>query len=187
MLEKEADVMKSTFFHIALICVMAFGLFSTMALISCHAESEGVQLSIVQKNAEKIKTIGTGVQTATYYKINITLYNAGDVTSEEITLGIQDEADKIYKIWTNKTKTIPAGKSVNFSFNDWPILGPGTHTVFISYRPTNDSITKTSSNSGTDSLVLTITLQGEDENATPGFELIMVLGALIALVLLKKR
>jgi hypothetical protein len=184
MLEKEADVMKSTFFHIALICVMVFGLFSTMALISCHAESEGVQLSIVQKNAEKIKTIGTGTQTAVYYKITIVLHNAGNVTSEEITLGIQDEADGL---WTNKTATIPAGESATFIFDNWPVLGIGEHNVSIGYRPTNDSITKTSSNSGTDSLVLAVTLQGEDQNATPGFELIAVLGVLIAFALFRKR
>jgi len=183
MSKTEADVMKSTFFHLVLVSIIAFGFFSTAIVVSCDAE-EVAQLSIVQKNAEKIKTIGNGMQTAVYYKITIVLHNAGNVTSEEITLGIQDEADKL---WTNKTGTVPADESTEFVFDDWPVVGPGEHNVRISYRPTNDSVTKTSFNSGVDALSLTTIGEEGNENTTPGFELIMVLGALAALVLPKKR
>lgn len=173
--------MKSSFFHQIVIGIVFICIFATFSI---SVASEQTQLSITQKTAEQGKTIGTGLQTAAYYNITIILYNAGNITSPLITLGIQDEADGI---WTNKTGTVTAQDSTEFLFTNWPIIGPGEHTIRITYGPTDDSIARTSFNSGTDALILGVTAIEDDTQGTPGFELLVLLSALFVILLLKQR
>ncbi|MBN2065543.1 MAG: hypothetical protein JW771_01895 [Candidatus Thermoplasmatota archaeon] len=173
--------MKSSLFH-RIVIGMIF--ICILAAFSISAASEQAQLSITQKDPKEGKTIGTGLQTAIYYDITVTLYNAGNVTSPQITVGIQDEADGM---WTNRTGTVAAKDSKEFLFNDWPIMGPGDHTVVITYRPTNESIARTSFNSGSDTLVLSVTAVEDETEGTPGFELAVLLSALFFILVLKKR
>lgn len=173
--------MTPSFFHRIAI---GFVFMSMFIAVSMSAASEEVDLSITEKTAVKGKSVGTGAQAATYYDITITLYNEGNVTSPQITLGIQDEVDGI---WTNKTGTVAVKESTEFFFNDWPIVGPGDHTILIRYLPTNDSIQKTLFNSGSDTLNLGVEEVNDETEETPGFELVILLTALFTILVLKKR
>jgi len=187
--------MKSTFFHIALICVIFLGVFSNCSTEECKADSEiDYDISILDTNYEVVEIDDSKPTVVVYYKITITLYNSGPSESENVVVVIIDDdvtedypgtKTRVPRPTLDPPVTIPSGESKDFVFGEkdtWMILGAWEHTLTVNVHPNNDeSITLCST-------TLTINSGDSDNNnATPGFELIAVLGVLIAFALFRKR
>ena len=162
--------------------VLYLGVFFGILTDNCSAEDDHAEISIIGKTYDLLETVGSGAQTAYRYKITITLYNSGDIISEDTTVRITDE----YGIPTMYNDTILPQTSIPFVFDDWWVVGLGEQTVNIRYYPTNESINPTSYNSGVDTIVLNPDGEGDGES-TPGFEIILLIIAIAAIVFCKRK
>jgi hypothetical protein len=71
-----------------------------------------------------------------------------------------------------------------FTFNDYPLTGTGDHELTISYSPTNTSIQKTNSNSGTETI--TINYEESSSNNTPFINPFLIILGLLIIGIIKK-
>jgi hypothetical protein len=177
--------MKSKIFRSLSIGILLLCFFPVILFEGCDAEDINQEISIVDKSYEVVKTEKIGTQTVVYFKINITLYNSGNITSEDITVSIWDENDGLQ---THRNGTIPPGKSLPFVFgenNDWMVVGLGEHNVNIIFSPTNES-RKTQYNSGSSTLIIS-TDDTINDNSSPGFEIILIVISIVSLMFFKRK
>ena len=177
--------MKSKILQSMSIGILLLGFFSIILFEECDAEDENHEISIVNKSYEVVKTEKLGTQTVIYFKISIILHNSGSATSEDITVSIWDENDGLK---TPRNGTIPPGKSLPFVFgenDDWMVIGLGEHNVNIIFSPTNESRT-TQYNSGSATLAISKD-DAINDNSSPGFEIILVVIAIVALMFFKRK
>ncbi|UCF12584.1 MAG: hypothetical protein JSW06_11225 [Thermoplasmatales archaeon] len=165
--------------------ILLLGFFSIILFEECDAGDENHEISIENKSYEVVKTEKLGTQTVTYFKISIILHNSDNIISEDITVTIWDENDGHQ---THRNGTIPPGKSLPFVFgesNDWMVVGLGEHNVNIIFSHTNES-RKTQYNSGSSTLVIR-TNDAISDNSSPGFEIILVVISIVALMFFKRK
>jgi hypothetical protein len=157
-----------------------FIFFSIFSTISTSAQTVyEISIEDVSYEVYKIEQI-TSTKIMVYYNISILLRNSGLRNSDEITVEIIDNEGFSLK----KNATIPAEgqKEVTWEGGDFFLEQNGDHYITINYYPT-DETKKNSLNSGTDLVYLS---KSEDQNTTPGFEVITVIGILLVLIGYKK-
>ena len=119
-----------------------------------------------------------------FYKINVTLYNSGDVMSEELTINLSDEEGFVLE----KDTTIEAGETKIITFN-WSTSLMRNQKIKINFFPANVHAQRSSYNSGSTSFILKIVDNDQlTGTSTPGFELLLFVSAfMIFLILMKKN
>lgn len=148
--------------------------------INSLAESN-YDIEVVDTDYEFLETMH---QKFNKYDIIITLKNNGDEDSDDITIKVREENEG-ENLSVFRNGTVKAGETMQFSFEDWIVSGTGEHTVIYEYFPTNENIETNNYNSGTGSFKIN---DGSVENEdTPGFELVLVLLAIISIYLIKRR
>lgn len=173
--------MKSKIFLLMLISILFFGVFSGVLTEICNAEGRDYNISIEDTTYEVIKIDDSKATVVVYYKISIVLHNSGNKISDDITLEMND-AFGVYL----RNGTILPGGSREFVFDDWPLMGLGEHLIDISFYPTDLNIPREEYNSGSTSLVLSADSKGDDKS-TPGFEIILVITAIIVITFLGRK
>jgi len=164
------------------------------SMISTVNAQNNYKLSVEDVEYELIKTEGNSPQQHfEFYEITFTLYNEGPDESDSLEVYIQEskEADgfRIYRYGT-----VLAGDTETFIFggdeDPWIVEGAAPHKIYVNYYPREvitDPInyTKTPFNSGNYSFTIGDTATNDD--SIPGFEALIVIGALVAIILIKRR
>ena len=132
-------------------------------------------------SSEFVKTTEIGGDTWVFFNISITLYNSGNIESDNITVKLQDEDSN----YTRKDSVMP-GETKTFIFVEHPLLGLDKHKLGVSYCPTDLSIPMNDDNSG----YITLAVEygdGDSDGSTPGFEIISLICIMALIVLIRKR
>lgn len=135
------------------------------AIATVHANE--YKINILDKNYQVSFVEEKGEQTGVYYDIFITVKNQGPDISDNITLSLYDEFDLPLSL----NYTFDSDETKTFTFNDYPVIGIGSHEIRIELYPTNESLRKTS-NTVTDTITLNYT--PENETSTPGIEITFI-------------
>jgi len=119
------------------------------------------ELSIVDTKYSKTREETVGEEKIVMYDVFITIANQGSDSSDEIRFTLTDDEgfsiSQEYTFEGNETKTL--------TYDDYPLTGTGEHQLTITYGPTNTSIPKTNTNSG--SKIITITYKDDSNTDTP--------------------
>ena len=155
---------------------------------TCTAEESNYKITVTNTDYRHLKTEGSGNQIFTYYKVIITLYNSGNIESNEITVSIW-ESNEDKKMAIHRSAVIPAGETKRFIFGEdggeWIVQGAPDHVLIYEYHPTNISLMD-NYNSGSGTFKLKDNPASAATN-TPGFEIIIIIIAIGILFFLKKK
>jgi hypothetical protein len=163
-----------------IVLVVALNMLS-LTIISV-AESN-YNIEVVGEDYEFLKTVGSENQKFNYYNIVIKLKNNGSEESDDITLTIWEKNENKSLLAISRVGIINAGETMQFMFEDWVVAGIGEHTVMYEYHPTNTSRIN-NYNSGSGSFKITA---GSITENTSGFELVLILFAVISIYLIRRR
>ena len=177
----EKMFMKTKMCLILTVGIILIGLFSQILIQTCTAES--AKLSIYTKTFEVSKTVVLAGRTIVYYNISIIMYNSGDEISQNTTVRIIDEDGSI----GNRYNTIAPDEYKEFIIDNWGLLGTGTHQINISYFPTDEKVPVSGDNSGNDAILVSSSGGTPDQKPTPGFEIVILLGAILFISLIKRK
>ena len=179
------------------ILILGIGSILFFCMLSATCNAGNYKLSVEKCDYELIKTVGTSPQTTfEYYKVTFLLHNDGPDDSDEMEVTIQESKEDDRES-LRRYGTIPAGETETFIFGDvdydgtqWIVQGAAPHKVYVNYYPTLSIIdpknyTKTSFNSGNYTLNIGGTASNDD--SIPGFEILIVIGALITVTFIKRK
>ncbi len=173
---------------LVMILFLFLNYFSASLTETCTAKETNYKITVTNTDYKYLKTEGSGNQIFTYYKVIITLYNSGNIESDDITVSIW-ESNEDKKMAIHRNATIPAGETKRFVFGEdggeWIVQGAEGHVLIYEYHATNTSrINNYNSGSGTFKL--------KDNSAsattnTPGFGIILIIIAITTIFILKKK
>lgn len=172
--------MKSKVFLLMLTCILFTGFFSGNVFETCTAEDESYKISM-DVSSEFVKTTKIGGDTWVFFNISITLYNSGNIESDNITVKLQDDDSN----YTREGSVMP-GETKTFIFVEHPLLGLGERELGVSYCPTDLSIPMNDDNSGYTALTVEYG-DGDGDGSTPGFEIISLMCIIALIALIRKR
>ena len=171
---------KSKVFLLVLTGILFTGFLSGNVSKTCTAEDEFYKISM-DTSSGFVKTTEIGGATWVYFNIIITLYNSGNIESDNVTVKLQDE----YSNYTREGTVTPGGTK-KFIFVEHPLLGLGEHKLGVSYYPTDLSIPINDDNYGYTTLVVEYG-DSDGDGPTPGFEIIFLICTVVLIVLIRKR
>ncbi len=161
--------------------------FSILTSTISQAQDNQYTIEFVGKEYNFLKTVGNDNQKFNYYTITIKLKNTGFIESDDITLAIWEQNEG-KQLATYRNSTIEPGETIEFTFGDdetdWIVSGTGEHTVMYEYCPTN---TTRANNYNSGSGSFKINDGSLEEENTPGFQIIVILAALLAIILYRKK
>lgn len=178
-------VIKSKGFIGIVIAFVFISLFLGLLIENCYAEEQRAEISFLGEPTYVLtnKVIKNNRVIGRTYLIDVTLYNTGNLRSEELVINLSDEEDFSLVNYTNlhpgETKTIPF---------TWSTMINRDQRITISYFPANLDTDWNQYNSG--SKTLTIKIGAEDglsATSTPGFEFMLVIMAFILFTILLKK
>jgi len=179
--------------------LLILGLVSILffSMIATASEPRDYKLSVENVEYELVKTEGTSAQqTFEFYKITFSLHNDGPDDSDDLEVYIQESKEED-GFRTYRYGTVPAGETETFIFGDvdydgtqWIVQGAAPHKVYVNYYPALSitdplNYTKTSFNSGNYTFNIGDTASNND--SIPGFEILIVIGALITITFIKRK
>jgi len=173
-------LMKSKIFLLVLVGILFTGFLSGNVSEICIAEDEFYKISM-DTSSEFVKTTEIGIDTWVFFNITITLFNSGNIESDNITVKLQDE----YSNYTREGSVMP-GENKAFKFVEHPLLGLDENTLVVSYYPTDLSIPKNDDNYGYKTLAIEYG-DSDVDGSTPGFEIISLICTVALIVLIRKR
>lgn len=151
-----------------------------MVLTSVQASTQDYELTLINTDYSKTEEETIGQDLVVKYDVIVTLANRGNSTTDEITLKLIDDED----FSVTQKYTFDSMETKTFTFNDYPLTGTGDHELTISYSPTNTSIQKTNSNSGTETI--TINYEESSSNNTPFINPFFIILGLLIIGIIKK-
>jgi hypothetical protein len=162
-----------------LFCLSLSSLISTV----CCAQEAGVLITSV--NTKLMKTITVGNNSIRYYNITVILHNSGSTKSDELSVKFYDPqfnattAPLILKSLNSSNYSIPPGENKIF-YSDWPTPLSGDVILNITFSPKSPGVQTNKYNSGYYLYTLHIG-SPQTKKSTPGFELAVLLVAIIIL------
>lgn len=174
--------MKNKVRLIIIICFISTGFFLPLFVESSIAASTPAILSIVDKTYQFAGIEVRGGITIYYYNFSIIMRNTGDTTSENTTLSIKDDEG----FPGLQHYTFLPGAYKEFTWSRWMFTSGGNHQINISYYPTDDAIIRDGNNSGSSFLILPSN-SDTTKKSTPGFEIILLIGAVVFLLLVRRK
>jgi len=172
------------------ILIMLFISISFLMLLGPVCIAQHAVVSIKDVNVQLLKTRSlAGGTIIREYKISAILQNSGDIPSVNITVKFKEPEPGIsgnltmqpveYSLEPNEEKT--------FVFENWPTTLSGQIPLNISFGPSSPTVLLTSDNSNFS--LYTLQIENDNNNkptSTPGFEVLIVLVAILALLLKKQ-
>jgi len=163
-----------------LISILFLWIFSYFLFDLSRAGDDFYEISIIEKNYDIFKIREINDRKCIHFNISITLYNSGNIESDDITVKIVDE-DGGYV----RNGTLMPNESKTFIFDDHPLLDMSEHRINISFYPTNKNVGLTDYNHG-ESVLILLTGDKEDDGFTPGFEVILLVTTIVVYVFLTR-
>jgi hypothetical protein len=128
-----------------------------------------------------------GTTTIREYKITAILHNTGDTESVNITVKLKDPQPGLNAslIFQPNSYSLKPNEEKTFVFENWPTSLSGDIPLNISFRPSSPNVLETQYNS--DSYIYTLHIgNATKKTSTPGFEVLIVLIAILALLFTKQ-
>ena len=173
-------------FFVGMLTIFLFiGLFSEIIIERSSAEEQRAEILILGEPTYTLtnKVIKNNRVIGRTYIIDVTFYNSGDARSEELVVNLTDEEGFSLEniIFLNPGET----KIISFT---WSTIINRDQRVTVNFFPLNLDVDRTQYNSG--SKVFTIKI-GDGSNlpatSTPGFELIVMIIAIIVFMFFQKK
>jgi hypothetical protein len=118
------------------------------------------------------------------FQINVTLYNSGDLRSDQLTVNLTDEEGFI--LYRDNVYVDP-GKTAVISFT-WSTTTIRNQNIIVNFYPTTLDTIWDEYNSGSTSFSVKVRDDsGLPATSTPGFEIITLLSAVAILIFLLKK
>jgi hypothetical protein len=122
------------------------------------------------------------------YTISVLVYNDDVNTSDAVSVFFRDPEPGLNSSMqlVPSNVTLASGESKTFTFSDWPTTLTGSIMINFSFKPSSHSTVPTMKNTGYYLYSFTVP-SANTKKATPGFELLLLLGAFAVLIVLRKR
>jgi hypothetical protein len=172
-----------------IIGILCAYLFVNFEPVSCAQQESSLFIKTV--SAQLVETREpVGNRTIHVYNIMAVIHNSGTVKSDQITVYFYDP--EYNKSTTPPLKLAPSNLSLNpnedetFVLQNWPTTLTGEIPINISFRPSDPNVVLNQYNSGSYVYMLSIG-NTKKSTSTPGFEIAIVLVALLLFLLRKQR
>jgi hypothetical protein len=152
----------------------------------CNAQQTGIVIEDVSVQLVETRP-PVGETIIREYKITALLRNTGDIESTNITVKLKEPQPGINASLAMQPESYPLkpNEEKTFVFENWPTSLSGDVLLNISFRPTSPNVLETSENSGF--YVYTLHIGNSNTTtSTPGFEVLIVLLAILSLLLIKQ-
>jgi len=171
-----------------LIYILLFFSLSSFLFLSpfCSANQAGISIKdIAVQLVQTRPPIGTTI--IREYRITAILYNTGDTNSVNITVKLKDPQPGLNAtlIFQPEGYSLKPNEEKTFVFENWPTSLSGDVPLNISFRPTSPNVLETSYNSNFSVYTLQIG-DSKTTTSTPGFEVLVVLIAILAFLVTKQ-
>jgi hypothetical protein len=162
---------------------------SSLLMATCCAQGSGV--SITNVNAVLLKTRTVGNRVIHYYRIIVTLQNSGNTKTDELSVKFYDPEYNASTtpplVLSPANYSLKPGESKMFNISEWPTPLTGDVPLNISFSPISPTILNDDTNSGYYLYTLNIAGGTTKQTSTPGFEIGIVLVAIIVLLASRKK
>jgi hypothetical protein len=164
--------------------------FSLPMLLATICSAQEVSISIVDFTSELVGQTQAGNRQARTYKFILVLRNDGTAVSDDMIARFSDpELNTTLSFFTSPTGnitnfTIKPGESKALYSNTWPTMIQEGFSINVTYEPSNLQTTHSSANSGYK--VYDFEGVSKPKTSTPGFEIVIVLLAIVVLLFLRK-
>jgi hypothetical protein len=171
-----------------LIYILLFVNLSSFLLLGSFCSANQTHVSIKDVTVQLLQTrppIGT--TTIREYRITAILHNTGDTKSVNITVKLKDPQPGLNAtlIFKPEDYSLKPNEEKTFVFENWPTSLSGDIPLNISFQPSSPNVLLTEDNSG--SYIYTLHNGGNTtKTSTPGFEVLGVLIAILALLFTKQ-
>ncbi len=170
---------------VTMILFLSIGLFFGMIIEKSSAEEQQAEISFIGEPTYMLtnEIIKNNRVIGRTFTINITLYNAGNKKSEELAVNISDEEGFSLKKYTY----LDPGETKIISFK-WSTLINRDQKIVVRYLPADLDAAWTQYNHG--SKTFTIKIEDKDglpATSTPGFEVLLIIIAIIIYAFLRKK
>jgi len=150
-----------------------------LALLLPLATAADYTIVLKDTNYEKTDTKVVGQNTITYYTIHVILTNQGTEESDNITVELLEDEIPV----TEESRILP-GESKVFTFTNYPSnLG----NITVNYYPTNASIDRTNSNSGTKQIIISTEPAASESTPFINMAVFLIIIALVTFILKKEK
>lgn len=173
---------RSLYLIVGILCVFLIPIASSVA----NAQP-GVQIKSVSMQLKETRP-PVGAKEIHVYDITVVLYNDDTVMSDNITVVFHDPE---FNTTMPPMKLSPPNATISpketkiFSLSDWPTTLSGKILINISFTPSSPTTVTNTKNTGYYLYTLTIPTT-KKTTSTPGFEILIFLGALAVLLLRRK-
>ncbi len=178
---------KKLFVHIVLFLSL-----NLVLLLGPICEAQQTAISIESATAQLIQTRPpVGNKIIYEYRITTILRNSGDRASPNIDVKFREPEPGTNSslIFQPRNCSLQPGEEKTFVFTNWPTTLTGDIPLNISFTPTSPDVLLSSIVASNNSNYYIYTLHNGDTNpktSTPGFEVLIVLLAVLSLVISKK-
>jgi hypothetical protein len=174
-----------------LLSIIGLGSLSLLIVFGAVCNASSARLTITNVNVQLVETRNlVGNRTVHVYDIIAFIHNSGDMISDKITVYFRDPE---FNVTAPQIKLDPYNVSLDpngnmtFILHDWPTPLVGDVPLNISFSPSSPNVVETSNNHGHYLYTLHIG-DNTTTTSTPGFEIVILLGAIIiTLLMVKKR
>jgi len=175
------NVKRSLYIIEGFLCVAL--LFLSCMLVSA---STGLQIKNVSTQLKETRP-PVGNKEIHVYDIVVLVYNDDENASDTISVFFRDPEPGLNSSMqlVPLNATLGPKESKTFTFSDWPTTLSGTILINFSFSPSSHVTIPTVKNTGYYLYSFTIPTT-KNTTSTPGFELLIVIGALAVLLLLRK-
>jgi len=121
------------------------------------------------------------------YRITAVLRNTGDTDSVNITVKLKDPQPGLNAtlVFQPQSSSLKPNEEKTFVFENWPTSLSGDIALNVSFQPSSPNVLLSEYNSGSYTYVLH-TGENSTTKSTPGFEILIVLIAVLAFLFTKK-
>lgn len=159
-------------------------IFFNLSAQECKAEEDYFNISFIDEPTYNLKNTleKNGRILGKTYQIDIILGNSGNIDSEEIEVNLSDQEGFIL----SQRTFIKAGETKTITFN-WSTMNIRNQELEINFYPSDTGTLHNKFNSGHKIITIKVTDKGMSGTSTPGFEIFMLLSAIIITYLWRKR
>jgi uncharacterized protein YxeA len=153
----------------------------------CTAQQANISIKDVTVQLTQTRP-PVGTTTIREYRITAIVHNTGDTNSVNITVKLKDPQPGLNAslIFQPEDYSLKPNEEKTFVFENWPTSLSGDIPLNISFQPSSPNVLVTQYNS--DSFIYTLRIGNDTAKpSTPGFEVMIVLIAILALLFIKQK
>ena len=152
--------------------------------VNCFAEEDTYNISIKDEPTYKLTNtiLRDGRILGKSYKIDVVFTNSGAFKSDEIEVNLTDQEG-----FTLSQRTFfNPGETKTITFN-WSTINIKNQELQINFYPSNQDIIRNNLNSGRKSLTIKVDVSSVPGASTPGFEIVLLIAAILCVTTFLKR